>query len=444
MLKRAQQMVENAHGWRWLAPHGYDYRLPSVRSSNPEKYMLDTMKPAGPGRTALGSIRVIELANFISGPFIGMQLADYGADVVKIEHPVRGDGLRAWGNLKNGVGLYHKMLNRNKRSVTADLGTEVGVEIVRRLVARADVVIENFRPGTLEEWGLGYDVLSAINPGLVLVRVSGFGHSGPYKERSGFGSLAEAMTGFAYTNGFADRPPLLPSFAMADTTTGLAGAFLTLAALEARRNNGGRGQVVDLPIYEPMLSLMGAQIVDFDQLGIVQQRQGSRLPLVSPRNTFRTRDGGWIALSGGAHAVFQRLCTALDVPELAQDPRFSDNRKRIENADAIEAALQEAIGKFTLEEIGTRLREHDAPGAPVYSVAEVFGDPHILARENITSVVDDELQDVIQMPNVIGKFSESPGVVRHAAPMLGASNRDVLIGELGFTEQEIAAAGIKL
>lgn len=404
--------------------------------------MLDSMPDAKAERTALSSIRVIELANFISGPFVGMQLADYGADVIKIEHPLHGDGLRGWGNLKNGVGLYHKVLNRNKRSVTADLGTPLGVEIVQRLCARADVVIENFRPGTLEEWGLGYDKLYSINPCLILLRVSGFGQTGPYRERSGFGSLAEAMTGFAYTNGFADRPPLLPSFAMADTTTGLAGAFLVLAALEARRNNGGRGQVIDLPIYEPMLSLMGAQIVDYDQLGIVQQRQGSRLPLVSPRNTFRTHDGGWIALSGGAHAVFQRLCAALGVPELASDPRFSDNRKRLENADAIEQALQEAIGKFTLDEVAQRLREHDAPGAPVYSVAEMFDDPHIQARDNITAVPDDELDDTIQMPNVIGKFSETPGSVQHSAPKLGASNRAVLVDELGFSSEELAAAGI--
>jgi crotonobetainyl-CoA:carnitine CoA-transferase CaiB-like acyl-CoA transferase len=414
-------------------------RMPPERDK-----MLNATPTARPDGGALAGIRVVELANFVSGPFIGMQLADYGADVIKIEHPTRGDGIRTWGNRKNGIGLYHKVLNRNKRSVSADLGTTLGVEVVRRLVARADVLIENFRPGTLEEWGLGYDMLSAINPGLVLVRVSGFGQTGPYRERSGFGSLAEAMTGFAYTNGFADRPPLLPSFAMADTTTGLAGAFLTLAALEARRSNGGRGQVIDLPIYEPMLSLMGGQIVDFDQLGIVQQRQGSRLPLVSPRNTFRTRDGGWIALSGGAHAVFQRLCTALDVPELANDPRFSDNQKRMQNTDAIELALQEAIGKFTLDEVATRLREHDAPGAPVYSVADMFDDPHILARENITSVQDDELEDHIQMPNVIGKFSATPGVVKHAAQRLGASNMDVLVKELGFDEQELTAAGIAL
>jgi crotonobetainyl-CoA:carnitine CoA-transferase CaiB-like acyl-CoA transferase len=252
------------------------------------------------------------------------------------------------------------------------------------------------------------------------------------------------MTGFAYTNGFADRPPLLPSFAMADTTTGLAGAFLTLAALEARRANDGRGQVIDLPIYEPLLALMGAQIVEYGQLGIVQQRQGSRLPLVSPRNTFRTSDGGWIALSAGAHAVFERLCMALNVPELAHDQRFADNQKRLENADEVERALQDAIGKFTLAEVAARMQAHDAPGAPVYSVADMFEDPHLLARENITSVYDDEFEDRIQMPNVIGKFSETPGMVTHAAPRLGASNREVLVGELGFSEAELSAGGLSI
>lgn len=394
--------------------------------------------------SALAGIRVVELANFISGPFIGMLLADYGADVIKIEQPERGDGIRMWGNRKNGVGLYHKALNRNKRSITADLHTLLGVEIVCRLARTADVIIENFRPGTLEEWGLGYDALAAINPGLVMVRVSGFGQTGPYRDRSGFGSLAEAMTGFAFTNGFPDRPPLLPSFALADTTTGLAGAFLTLAAIQSRRTNGGLGQVVDLPIYEPLLALMGAQVVEYDQLGIVQQRSGSRLPLVSPRNTFRTRDDKWIALSAGAHAVFERLCVSLDVPELAADPRFADNQKRLENADAVEAALQQAIGKFDLKDLAARLQLHDAPGAPVYSVADMFDDPHLLARGNITSIPDDELADNIQMPNVMGKFSRTPGAVTHAAPPLGASNRAVLIDELGFPEQELRMAGLPL
>lgn len=402
-----------------------------------------TTPPRGP-TPALSGIRVLELANFIAGPFIGMLLADYGAEVVKVEHPDQGDGIRAWGDRKDGVGLYHKVLNRNKRSVTADLGTPLGVEIVRKLARNADVIIENFRPGTLEKWGLGYEQLSADNPGLVLTRVSGFGQTGPYRNRSGFGSLAEAMTGFAYTNGYPDRPPLLPSFAVADTTTGLAGGFLTLTAIQARQANGGRGQVVDLAIYEPLLTLLGPHIIGFDQLGVVQERAGSRLSLVSPRNTFRTRDGKWVAISAGAHAVFQRLCAALEAPEIAADPRFADNPLRRENADAVEAALQEAVGRFDFAELVKRFESFDAPGAPVYSVADLLDDPHFAARGNIVSVHDEELNADLRMQSVMGRLSDTPGSIDHAGPKLGADNRAVLVDELGFDEETLAGAGLQV
>jgi crotonobetainyl-CoA:carnitine CoA-transferase CaiB-like acyl-CoA transferase len=252
------------------------------------------------------------------------------------------------------------------------------------------------------------------------------------------------MTGFAYTNGFPDRPPLLPGFALADTTTGLAGGFLTLAALEARRANGGRGQVVDLPIYEPLLMLLGPQVPEYDQLGVVQERAGSRLPLVSPRNTFRTRDGKWIALSAGAHAVFQRLCAALDIPELAADPRFADNQKRRQNDDAVEQALQEAISRFDQADLMQRFQRHDAPAAPVYSVADVVNDPHFAARDNITSIQDDELGASVRMPNVIGKLSATPGSVDTPGPKLGASNRQILIDELAFSEEQLKEAGLEV
>ena len=393
---------------------------------------------------ALQGVRVIELANFIAGPLIGMFLADYGADVVKVEQPDVGDGIRGWGGRKNGVGLYHKILNRNKRSVTADMKLPMGLEAVRRLVIGADVLVENFRPGTLEKWGLGYDVLSELNPGLILVRISGFGQTGPYRARSGFGSLAEAMTGFAFTNGFADRPPLLPGFALADTTTGLAGAFLTLVALQARRANGGKGQVVDLAIYEPLLTLLGPQIIEFDQLGIVPERSGSRLSLISPRNTFKTRDGKWVAISAGAHAVFQRLCKALDAPEIASDPRFADNQSRRQNADSIEEALQQVVGRFDLDALIARFEAHDAPGAPVYNVADVLQDRHFGERENIVGVKDDEVGGQLRMQNVIGKLSGTPGEISHAGPMLGKDNKVILMDELAFTEQELREAGIAI
>ncbi len=399
--------------------------------------------PAGRGERPLAGMRVVELATLIAGPAIGMLLADYGAEVVKVEHPKGGDGLRAWGNRRGDTGLYHKVLNRNKRLVTADLRTPLGVETVRRLARSADVLIENFRPGTLEAWGLGYEVLAALNPRLVLVRVSGFGQSGPYRDRPGFGTLAEAMTGFAYANGYPDRPPLLPSFALADTATGFAGAFLALAALRERERSG-RGQVVDLAIYEPLFSMLGPHVIDFDQLGIVQERDGSRLPIVAPRNAFRTRDGKWIAVSAGSQSIFERLCRALDVPALIDDPRFASNEKRRENVDALEQALDQAFGRLDQAEALARLEAHEAAAAPVYSVADLVADPHMLARQSVVGVPDKALGCEVRMQNVVGRLSRTPGAISSAGGALGADNRAILAGELGFAEAELAAAGVPL
>ena len=388
----------------------------------------------------LEGVRVVELATLIAGPMVGMLLGDYGAEVVKVEHPRGGDGLRTWGNRKDGVSLYHKVLNRNKRSVTADLRTALGAEIVHRLVKDADIVIESFRPGTLESWGLGYDDLTKVNPGLVLVRVSGFGQTGPYRDRPGFGTLAEAMTGFAFTNGYADRPPLLPSFALADTTTGIAGAFLALAALR-ERDRTGRGQVVDLAIYESLLTMLGPQVIDYDQLGVVQERAGSRLPLVSPRNSFRTRDGKWVAISAGSQSIFERLCHALDVPHVIGDSRFASNPSRREHVDALEDVLQKAFLRFDQSDILRRLEKHQAAAGPVCSVADVVTDPHLQARANIVAVGDEELHCDLRMQNVIGRLLRTPGHIDHAGPPLGADNRAILAGELGFPEAELRAAG---
>ena len=393
---------------------------------------------------ALAGVRVIELARFIAGPMIGMLLADYGAEVIKVEHPASGDGIRTWGGRKNGVGLYHKVLNRNKRAVTADLRTPMGRDIVTRLVRDADVLTESFRPGTLERWGLGPETLHAVNPALVLLRVSGFGQTGPYRDRPGFGTLAEAMTGFAYTNGFADRPPLLPAFALADTTTGLSGAFLILAALNARHGNGGRGQVIDLPIYDPLLTMLGPHVVEYDQLGVVPERSGSRLPLIAPRGTFQTRDGRWIAVSAGAQSIFAGLCTALGIPELADDPRFADNPSRRDNEDALEAILREAFRGFDQAELLQRLESRGAAAAPIYSVAEIVADPHASARDNFVAVWDEEFQCELRMQNVIGKLSATPGVVARPAPPLGADNRRVLVEELGLEPEALERAGIAL
>ena len=397
---------------------------------------------AHPG-SPLDGVKVIEVANFLAGPVCSMFLADFGADVIKVERPDTGDELRYWGNDRDGVGLMYKMVNRNKQSVTADLRTSLGVEIVKRLVADADILVENFRKGTLERWGLGYDVLSAINPGLIMVRVTGFGQTGPNSHRPGFGTLAEGYSGYAYVTGYADRPPLLPGFGLADDSAGLMGAFLSMVALQEKRRSG-QGQVIDLAIYEPLFTLLGPQVVDFDQLGIVQERNGSRLPFTAPRNTYRTRDDRWVSISGSAQSTFERMCHALEVPELIGDPRFLDNRMRIQNSVALDDALQDAIQKHDRDDLLALFDSFDAAVAPCNSIAEIFEDPHFQARENIVAVDDSELDGPIRMQNVVGKFSRTPGRIRHAGPRLGADNRAILVEQLGFGEAELLEAGLSL
>ena len=392
----------------------------------------------------LAGVRVLDLSNFLAAPLTGMFLADFGAEVVKVERPGGGDEMRLWGNNRDGVGLYFKAVNRNKKSVTLDLHTPLGRDAVLRLAREADIVLENFRPGTLEKWGLGYHLLSAGNPGLVLVRVSGFGQTGPNSHRPGFGTLAEAYAGFAHINGEEAGPPLLPGFGLADSTTGLMGAFLAMVALKGREANGGRGQIVDLAIYETLFTLLGPQVVDFDQLGLVQQRNGSRLPFTAPRNTYRTRDNRWVSMAGSAQSIFVRVLAALEVPDLVRDPRYADNRSRLTHARALDVELQKAFERFDLAEIMRRFEAADAAVAPVNDIAQIFADPHFQARENIVAVADDELGGPLRMQNVAGKLSATPGAVRWAGPRVGEHNREILVERLGLDPAAIRSAGIDL
>lgn len=385
----------------------------------------------------LSGVRVLELSNFLAGPMLAMFLADFGAEVIKIERPGGGDEMRMWGNDKAGVGLYFKVINRNKKSVTADLRTPLGADIAKRLAATADVVVENYRPGTLEKWGLGYETLSADNPGLVVVRISGFGQTGPYRSRPGFGTLAEGFSGYANITGLPDGPPLLPGFGLADSTSAITGAYLTMVAMHARAANGGRGQVVDLAIYEPLFTLIGPHVVDYDQLGIVQRRAGSRLPFTAPRNTFRTKDDHWVIIAGSAQSTFTRICVALECPELIKDARFVDNRLRLKNVEDLDQALQGAISRWTLSELLERCATHDATVETVYDVKQAFEDPQYVARQNIIEVMDGELGS-LRMQNVVGKLSATPGRINTAGPRVGEHNRSVLIDELGLTEDLLA------
>ncbi len=388
----------------------------------------------------LAGVKVIDIASFLAAPLCGMHLADWGADVVKVERPGSGDEIRYWGESKDGVGLYFKMVNRGKRSVTADMRTPLGVEIVKRLVKDADILLENYRTGTLEKWGIGPDVLMAINPGLIIVRITGYGQTGPYRQRPGFGTIAEAYAGYAYITGFPDRPPLLPAFGLADSTTGLMAAYLASMALHEKRRSG-KGQVIDLAIYETLLTLLGPQVVNYDQLGLVQQRSGSRLPFTAPRNTYQTRDGKWVSIGGSAQSIFERICEALGISEVVKDPRFKDNRERIKNAAALDEVLQKAIINFDQVDLLERLVKFDAAISPVNDIAQIFADPHIQARENIVPVEDEELGS-LRMQDVVGKFSRTPGEIRSAGPRLGQHNREILVDTLGFSPDELEAAGI--
>jgi len=393
---------------------------------------------------ALKGVRVIDISNFLAGPVSSMFLGDSGADVIKVERPETGDEIRYWGNNKNGVGLMYKLINRNKRSVTADLRTPLGVEIVTKLVKDADIIIENYRTGTLEKWGLDYDVLSEINPGIIMVRITGFGQTGPNSHRPGFGTLAEGYAGFASITGYSDRPPLLPGFGLADETSGLMGAYLALAALRERDQNSGKGQIVEFGIYEPLFTLLGPQVVDYDQLGLIQERHGSRLPFTAPRNTYRTRDDKWVSISGSAQSTFERMCEALNVPELITDHRFLDNRLRIQNSEVLDDALQIAILEFDREPLISLFDKFGAAVAACNNIAEIFEDPHFIARNNIIAVDDEELGGPLKMQNVVGKFSRTPGEIRHAGPKLGEHNFEILVDMLGFDLERLLEEGYEI
>ena len=390
---------------------------------------------------ALKGVKVIDISNFLAGPVSSMFLGDFGADIIKVEKPDLGDEIRYWGNNKNGVGLMYKLINRNKRSVTGDLRTKFGVEIIKRLVKDADIIIENYRKGTLEKWGLSYDTLSKINPGLIMIRITGFGQTGPNSHKPGFGTLAEGYSGFANINGYADQSPLLPGFGLADGTSGLMGAFLALTALHERDQKSGIGQVVEFGIYEPLFTLLGPQVVDYDQLGIIQERNGSRLPFTAPRNTYLTSDNKWVSISGSAQSTFERMCEALDVKNLIFDERFLDNRLRIDNAKELDDALQKAILKFDQVTLINMFDKFGAPVATCNNIEEIFEDEHFKSRQNIVEVDDIELGGYLKMQNVVGKFSRTPGEIRHAGPQLGEHNFEVLVKMLGFSEEELKKEG---
>jgi crotonobetainyl-CoA:carnitine CoA-transferase CaiB-like acyl-CoA transferase len=381
----------------------------------------------------LDGIRVVDLSRLVAGNMVSLQLADQGAEVIKIEDPKVGDPLRAWRI--NGLSLYWKVYARNKKSLALNLRPPAGREVLLDLLATSQVLIENYRPGTLEEMGLGPDVLHARNPKLVIVRISGFGQDGPYRERPGFGTLVEAMSGFASKNGYADRPPVLPPLALADMVSGLYGAYAVMVALRVAER-GGNGQVIDLPLLDPVISIIGPDAAAYRVSGEKPQRTGSRSLTTSPRNVYRTSDDRFIAISASMQVMAERVFRAIGKPEMIDDPRFRTNTDRVRNIDECDGAVAAYIEAHTLEENMAVFSAAEVTANPVYEIDQLIDDPHVQERGVLVEVPDEEAGSVL-MHNVIPRLSETPGRLRAPAPKLGQHTREILQG-MGIDPQRLA------
>ncbi|HXF65778.1 MAG TPA: CoA transferase [Burkholderiales bacterium] len=395
--------------------------VPPARSFEPE------------ARCPLDGVRVLDLSRVVAGNMLSLLLADFGAEVIKVEPP-EGDPLRDW--LVAGVATNWKVYARNKKSVCLDLRRREAVQIVLQLAATARIFIENFRPGTLEKMGLAPEALHARNPRLVIVRVSGWGQSGPYRHKPGFGTLAEGASGFAALNGFADREPVLPPMQLADCTAGLYGAYAAMIALREVEVRGGPGQVIDVSLLEPLFSIMGPQAASYRASGRLRPRTGSRSTTAAPRNAYRTRDGRWVCLSASTQAMTERLLRAIGRPELIEDPRFRTNADRVQNAAALDAIIGEFIGRLTLAENLEFFDRAQVTVGPIYDIAQILEDPHVRAREMVVELPDEEMGS-LPMHCVVPRLSATPGAIRRPAPALGEHNEEVL-GALGLSGEELA------
>ena len=379
---------------------------------------------------------MIDAATLFAGPSAAMLLGDFGADVVKIEHPSRGDPSRGHGATVDGVGLWWKSLSRNKRATAVNLSAAGGQDVLRRLVATSDVLIENFRPGTLERWDLAPTDLQRINPRLVVARMTGFGQFGPMSGQPGFGTLAEAMSGFAASTGEPDGPPVLPPLALADTIAGLAMAYAIMVALRAR-DTTDRGQLIDMAIIEPILSVLGPQMTAYQALGVVPKRTGNRSNSNAPRNTYRTRDGRWLAISTSAQSIAERVMRLVGRPDLVEQPWFATGNGRVEHADELDDAVGGWIAARNADDVIAAFTAAQAAVATVNDVADIARDPQYAALGTFVDVPDDEL-GTVTMQNVLFRMSDTPGSIRWTGPPLGRHTDEVL-GELGYTAAEITA-----
>jgi crotonobetainyl-CoA:carnitine CoA-transferase CaiB-like acyl-CoA transferase len=392
---------------------------------------------ASPSHGPLHGVRVLDISTVYAAPITAMLLGDFGAEVIKVEHPT-GDPARSHGADKDGHGLWWKVISRNKRCITLNFGTPEGQQLLRDLVVDADVLVENFRPGVLEKWGLGPDRLSDINPGLITLRVTGFGQDGPYSQRRAFGTLAEAMSGFAHQTGEEDRPPTLPPFGLADGVAGITGAFGVVTALlhRNRPEGDGHGQVIDLSLLEPLVGILGPGPTAFDQLGTIAGRHGNRSPNNAPRNTFLTKDARWVAISASATSVAERVMRLVGRADLVDEPWFASAGERSRNGDLLDEAVGKWIAARPLDEVIAEFNRVGAALAPIYDVEQLMNDPHVIARDTITTVDDEDLGP-LKMQNLMLRMLGTPGTIQFPGRRLGQDNTQIYGDVLGLDASSI-------
>ena len=384
---------------------------------------------------ALQGLRVLELGTLIAGPFCTRILAEFGAEVIKIEAPGEGDPLRTWRRLYKGTSLWWLVQSRNKKSVSVNLRHAQGQEIVRRIARGCDIVVENFRPGALEKWDLAYERLSADNPGLIMVRLSGYGQTGPYRDRPGFGAIAEAMGGIRFVTGYADRPPVRAGISLGDAVAALYGVVGALMALHTRPSNGGHGQVVDVALYEAVFSLMESLLPEYDMFQFVRTRTGASLPGIVPSNTYLTRDGKYIVIGANADSIFKRMMVAIGRDDLAQDPTLARNEGRVARTEELDQVIGDWCAQHELAEVLRVLAQAEVPSGKIYDIADIVRDVHYRARNMLERhTLPDGAQ--IKLPGIVPKLSATPGTTRWLGPALGAHTEEVLTG-LGYTAGDI-------
>lgn len=381
----------------------------------------------------LDGVRVLDLSRLFAGNVLTQILGDFGAEVIKVEPPA-GDTLRGWKT--EGVSTHWKIYARNKKSLGLDLRNPRARDIFLKLVPTAAVLVESFRPGVLEKMGLSPEVLHALNPRLVIVRVSGWGQGGPYRKRPGFGTVIEGMSGFAAINGFEDREPVLPPMYLADGVAGTYGASAALLALREAERPDGKGQVIDLPLYDPLFALLGPQAANYRLSGKTRRREGSRSSNSAPRNVYRCRDGKYVSLSGSTQTMAMRILQAIGRADLAADPRFATNADRLKHVEELDAAIGDFIGRHDQEALVALMEEAEVTVGPIYDVSQIMEDPHVIEREILADYPDAEIEH-LPMHHVVPRLSDTPGSIRLPAPALGQHSRDIL-GQLGFEEAETA------